>query len=226
MFTLDQVVPWGRSLDEYRRMFKLSDTDLDGLILGCGDGPASFNAEATSAGHRVVSCDPLYRFDVGSIESRIEETSAQVLEQARRNMHEFVWHEIASVEALGALRNRAMRTFLDDYETGRAAGRYVDAELPHLPFADRSFDLGVCSHLLFLYSDQLDAAFHVAAAAALCRVATEVRIFPLVALGGVPSPHVAPVLAWARDRGLNAALEDVPYEFQRGATQMMRIQLA
>ena len=44
MFTLDQVVPWGRSFDEYRRMFALSDDDLTGSILGCGDGLASFNA--------------------------------------------------------------------------------------------------------------------------------------------------------------------------------------
>ena len=39
-------------------MFRLSDDDLAGRTLGCGDGPASFNAEATAAGHNVVSCDP------------------------------------------------------------------------------------------------------------------------------------------------------------------------
>jgi hypothetical protein len=54
---LNEVIPWGRSFDEYRRMFALSGDDLAGTILGCGDGPASFNAEATALGHRVVSCD-------------------------------------------------------------------------------------------------------------------------------------------------------------------------
>ena len=43
---------------------------------------------------------------------------------------------------------------------GRADGRYVEAELPTLPFADRSFDLALCSHLLFLYSVQLGEEFH------------------------------------------------------------------
>ncbi len=39
---LTDVIPWGRSLDEYRRMFLLSPDDLGGRILGCGDGrPAS-----------------------------------------------------------------------------------------------------------------------------------------------------------------------------------------
>ena len=33
-FTLDHVVPWGRSFDEYRRMFALTDDDLNTRILG------------------------------------------------------------------------------------------------------------------------------------------------------------------------------------------------
>jgi len=34
MFTLDQVVPWGRSFDEYVRMLALSDVDLQKTMLG------------------------------------------------------------------------------------------------------------------------------------------------------------------------------------------------
>ena len=71
MFMLDQVVPWGRSFDEYQRMFALTDGDLGVRIIGCGDGPASFNAEATRRGARVVSVDPLYRWEVGQIRDRI-----------------------------------------------------------------------------------------------------------------------------------------------------------
>ena len=43
-FTLDKVVPWGRSYDEYVSMFGLTGDDLSLSILGCGDGPASFNS--------------------------------------------------------------------------------------------------------------------------------------------------------------------------------------
>lgn len=56
MFTLEQVVPWGRSFDEYCHMFALSSDDLALRILGCGDGPASFNAGATRRGMAVTSC--------------------------------------------------------------------------------------------------------------------------------------------------------------------------
>ena len=85
MFTLDEVVPWGRSFDEYRRMFALTDDDLRGRILGCGDGPASFNAEATRRGARVTSCDPLYKLSVQQIRERIAATAEEIIEQTRRN---------------------------------------------------------------------------------------------------------------------------------------------
>jgi hypothetical protein len=223
MFTLDQVVPWGRSFDEYRRMFALTDADLHARILGCGDGPASFNAEATRGGTDVVSFDPLYRYDVGQIRERIVATCDQVLEQTRQNAGEFVWETIASVEQLGTARMAAMAAFLDDYESGRKQGRYVEAELPTLPFPDLSFDLAVCSHFLFLYTTQLTEAFHQAAVIELCRVAREVRIFPLLALGGRPSPYVELVAESIRGRGYDVAIEAVAYEFQRGGNQMMRI---
>ncbi len=85
MFTLgSQVVPWGRSFDEYRRMFALTDRDLCLRIAGCGDGPASFNAEATRLGFRVISCDPIYRWDAVHIEDRITATYDEVLEQVRK----------------------------------------------------------------------------------------------------------------------------------------------
>ena len=225
MFTLDQVVPWGRSFDEYRRMFALCDADLERSVLGCADGPASFNAEATRRGAKVISADPLYRFATSEIRDRIEATSEQILEQTRRNADEFVWDTIRSIDELGAVRMGAMRSFLEDFESGKRQGRYVDAALPTLSFPDASFDLALCSHFLFLYTEQLTAKFHQAAIRELCRVAAEVRIFPLLALGGRPSSHVTPVSEYLRHRGLSVTIETVPYEFQRGGNQMMRVQV-
>jgi hypothetical protein len=79
MFTLDKVVPWGRSFDEYQQLFALTPADLERRILGCGDGPAAFNAEATRRGARVVSCDPLFAFSRDDIEARIAATCDTVL---------------------------------------------------------------------------------------------------------------------------------------------------
>jgi len=222
VFTLDQVVPWGRSFDEYRAMFSLTDADLDGRILGCGDGPASFNASASRRGTRVVSCDPIYRFTATDIHRRLDETYEQVLQQTRQNQQEFVWTSIASVEELGRVRMSAMNAFLEDYRLGASAGRYVAAQLPALPFADGTFDLAVCSHLLFLYSAQLGEALHREAVRELGRVAREVRVFPLLALGGAPSPFVEECSRVLQDGGFEVAVERVEYEFQRGGDHMLR----
>ena len=223
MFALDQVVPWGRSFDEYQRMFALTPFDLAQPILGCGDGPASFNAEATARGIRVTSCDPIYQFDEAQLRQRIDETSAEVLEQTRRNAHEFVWPTIGTIEDLRETRMTAMRLFLDDFVAGKASGRYRADALPVLPFADDTFGLALSSHFLFLYTTQLGDTFHLEALREMCRVAREVRVFPLLALGSRPSPLVPVVTADFQSRGFDVQILPVPYEFQRGGNQMMRI---
>lgn len=223
MFTLDQVVPWGRSFDEYRRMFALTDEDLTLTVVGCADGPASFNAEATRLGSAVVSCDPIYRYDAEQLRERIASTYDRILDQTKRNAGEFVWTSIRSVDELGDVRMAAMNEFLRDYPAGLAEGRYVDAELPHLPFETMSFDLALCSHFLFLYTTHLGEAFHRKAIREMCRIARQVRIFPLLELGGTPSPLVRRMVDECGGEGLDVSIIDVPYEFQRGANQMMRI---
>lgn len=222
-FELNDVVPWGRNLAEYRAMFALSDADLAGRIVGCGDGPASFNAEATRAGSCVVSVDPIYRFTRDALAQRIDETRQQVIEQARRNRDQFVWTSIESLEELETVRMTAMRAFLQDYVSGLATGRYVDGGLPELPFEDDAFDLALCSHYLFLYQDQVDEAAHTAAIREMCRVARETRVFPLLALDGETSRHLDPVVERLQGEGYTVAVERVDYEFQRGGDQMLRV---
>ena len=223
MFELDEVVPWGRSFEEYRQMFALDDADLQARILGCADGPASFNAEGTRRGVKVVSCDPLYGHETSQIRRRIDETYETILAQTRENLDEFVWETFGTADELGVVRMRVMQDFLEDYEAGTAQGRYVEAGLPVLPFADHSFDLALCSHFLFLYSEQLTSTFHCVAITELCRIATEVRLFPLLALGGGESWHVTPVSERLAASGLVVSIEKVPYEFRRGSNQMMRV---
>ncbi len=218
---LAEVVPWGRSYDEYLRMFSLSDDDLQKRILGVGDGPASFNAELAARGGRIQSADPVYRFSSEEIDSRIRTVYPEILNQVQKNSSDFVWDSIPDVEALGRMRMEAMGIFLTDFESAKAQGRYVDAALPDLPFAPKAFDLALCSHYLFLYSDHVDLEQHLLSMRELCRVASEVRIYPLVTLKGNLSSHLEPVMAALGERGARVELRDVDYEFQRGATQML-----
>lgn len=222
-FTLKEVVPWGRSFDEYVAMFSLTAGDLEKRIIGCGDGPAAFNAELTRRGGSVVSVDPIYHFSAAQIKQRINETYQAVIEQARKNRHEFVWKNISSPEELCEIRMNAMNDFLNDYPAGLAAGRYVDASLPHLPFTDGQFDIALCSHLLFLYSEHLSADFHVQSIKELARIAGEVRIFPLLELGAKKSRHLDAVINALQADGFAVHIEKVEYEFQRGGNEMLYV---
>lgn len=204
-------------------MFNLTAENLQGRILGCADGPASFNAEAAPKGIHVISCDPLYRCSRDEISVRLHATYEPMLEQARRNQSEFIWKEFKSVEELGRARWKAMQIFLEDYGTGKREGRYIPAELPTLGFQEQSFDLAFCSHYLFLYTDQLTETFHVEAIQEMCRVAREARLFPLLALSGERSKYVEPVMRKLQESGYHVSIQSVRYEFRRGENEMMCI---
>lgn len=70
-FDIDQIVPWGRSYEEYVSMFSLSADDLTGRFVDCGGGPASFTAALTSHGGDGIAVDPLYAFSADTIALRI-----------------------------------------------------------------------------------------------------------------------------------------------------------
>lgn len=220
---IQEVVPWGRNFDEYSHMFALSAEDLEGQILGCADGPASFHVEARQRGISVTSCDPLYQFSAEQIHARIDETYQLVVDEMHYNRDKFVWSYFDSPETVGQARLSAMKNFLADYAQEENQEGYVNASLPILPFADNQFKLALCSHFLFLYSAQFSEAFHIQSIQELCRVAQEIRIFPLYQLGTSPSPYVEPVKAHFQQAGYQVDLVTVPYEFQQGANQMMQI---
>ncbi|HHB75407.1 MAG TPA: SAM-dependent methyltransferase [Desulfobulbus sp.] len=220
---LSQIIPWGRSYQEYRDMFLLTDKDRTRTILGCGDGPASFNAELSRAGGSVVSVDPIYRFSKEKIHQCIAEAYPQVMTQLSLNFSDYLWTKLGGVEELGRLRMQAMELFLSDYEMGKKTGRYLAASLPTLPFMDNSFDLALCSHYLFLYSAHIKSARHKASVLELCRVAREVHIYPLVDLDGKRSRHLAPVRALLEESGMEVMLAPVAHRFQKGATEMLVI---
>jgi hypothetical protein len=204
-------------------MFALTDGDLGKAILSAADGPASFNAEVTRRGGQVVSVDPLYAFSAAEIRARVQATADEMVALTERERHRFVWRHVRSPAELRQLRLAAMETFLADYPAGLAAGRYRPQSLPRLDFADDAFGLAVCSHFLFLYSAAFDADFHVAAIRELLRVAPEARVFPLLDMTGKRSAHLDGVAAALRDAGLLVTIERVPYEFQRGGDEMLRV---
>jgi hypothetical protein len=197
----------------------LSPLSRTHVILGCGDGPASFNVECNQRDGHVTSIDPLYYFSLEIIEKRIAETYQDVLNQTRAHQDKFIWDTIPSPEALGRIRMETMRCFLDSYESGKADKKYMPGELPTLPFDDQSFELALSSHFLFLYTDNLTFDFHIASIREMLRVANEVRIFPLLDVNAQESRYLKGVLESFQEYKLEIC--KVNYEFQRGGNKML-----
>ncbi len=223
-YKLKNVVPWGRNLNEYIKMFNLTSAELQLKIIDCAGGPASFNVEMTKQGYNVISSDPIYQFSVEEITRRIQETAQKIVEGTKITRDAFVWQDIHSPEHLAQVRMAAMQQFIADLPLGIEQGRYITSELPNLPFNNNQFDLALCSHFLFTYSDLLSQDFHITAIQELCRVATEVRIFPLLKVFSTEGSEILPlVMKSLSEQGYNLEIKQVPYEFQKGGNQMLKV---
>jgi hypothetical protein len=221
---IQNVLPWGRSFSEYERMFSLSTEDLSKIILGCGDGPASFNGEMTRQGHNVVSIDPIYQFTKEQIANRIDEALPLIIENTKEYLDRYNWAPpISNLDDLVRVRMAAMNQFLGDFDTGVKENRYRCEMLPNLPFDDQEFELALCSHFLFTYSVQLDLNTHLEHIREMCRVANEVRIFPIVDMDGNPSPHIEPVITALGADGCVVTRRKVDYDYQIGGNEMLVI---
>jgi hypothetical protein len=225
MIELDQIVPFGRSMDEYERMFAFTFQDYLKFIIALADGPASFNAEMTAEGYQVFSVDPIYQFTGEEIKSRFDACVDNIIEQVRNTPDNWVWDYHKSPEDLRANREKAIALFLADFEKGKTEDRYVVAELPTLApkeFTDRYFELALCSHFLFLYSDHLSYEFHLDSIRELCRISDEVRIFPLLTLAQERSPYIDPIRTALAQEGIKSEIIEVAYELQNGGNQMIK----
>ncbi|MDD5242304.1 MAG: hypothetical protein PHG47_11385 [Sulfuricella sp.] len=221
-FELKNTVPWGRNLDEYKSMFKLTDSDLNKRIISFGDGPASFNYEMTMSGKNVVSIDPIYQFSKTDLKIRIEETKDIVIVQTKNNLQNFVWTKIKNINELEQIRLSAMENFLQDFENGKKESRYVNHEMPNkTDFDNLTFDLALSSHFLILYS-QLGLEFHISSLTEMLRVAKEIRIFPILNLDAKKSELLDSLIKHF-EKDFIVTIEKVDYEFQKNGNEMLTI---
>ncbi|MGL5258824.1 MAG: hypothetical protein ACRC7V_01820 [Lachnospiraceae bacterium] len=221
-FMLSNVVPWGRTLGEYVEMFQLTELDLSKRIIGFGDGPASFNYEATQAGYNVTSLDIIYQFTQEQIADRIQETRDIVLQQTKDNAENFKWTKIKNLQELEKIRMGAMQLFLKDYEHGKQEKRYIYHELPtKTQFEDREFDIGLSSHFLLMYTN-LGLDFHVKSIDEMLRICKEIRITPIVDLDGKPSELTKRIIHHY-EKEYYVTIEVTNYEFLLKANQMLKI---
>lgn len=207
----------GRTFGEYARMF-----DLDvgrwrcRRVLDCPAGPCSFVPEARDRGVEAWAADLAYGPPPSALRARCRADVDRAMDALDGVEHLYRWRHYDDVADLRSHRERAADRFLEDYPT-----HHVAARLPDLPFRSGAFDLVLSAHCLFLYGDRLDLAFHEAALRELARVGGEVRVFPLVGFDTERYPHLRELRRSLHEAGHATAVESVPFEFQRGATEML-----
>jgi len=221
-FELSKVVPWGRTLEEYKTMFTLSNEDLKKSIASFGDGPASFNSEMAKLKNNVTSFDPIYQFTKQQLLNRIEETKDIVMKQTKENKDNFIWTTIKDLDELEKIRMGAMYVFLDDFEEGKEEKRYIPHELPNKTnFLDKHFDIGLSSHFILLYPN-LGLDFHIKSIDEMLRICKEVRIFPIVDLDSKESSMLKPIIE-NYSKNYDVKIEKTNYMFQKDGDKMLVI---
>lgn len=227
-FAVEDFAFIGRTFEEYRHMFDLDVDDLRGdRVLDCPAGPGSFVAVARDREIDAVGADVLYGRSPPQLRRQCEEDTEDMIAQLRRNTDLFSWEFYGDAAGRAAMLREACETFADDYQRDAAGGhdRYLHAELPELPFETGTFSLVLSGHFLFLYGDRLDHEFHLASLRELARVASrEVRVFPLIGIDIEPYGRLDDLVAALHADGYATEIRDVPFEFQRGASEMLVIE--
>lgn len=244
---LPNVSFFGRTLAEYAQFFALDAEKLRARdVLDVGAGPSSFTAEACARRINAVAVDPFYGSPMEGLAAKIDADYESMFEQMRAKRRLFRVSSRApakpslsrpatlvrsgrtappyfpSLEAAEADRRLASQRFLADYETHYPRGRYVGGSLPLLPFFDRTFDLVLCAHLLFIYAARFDFDWHLAACRELVRVSDgEVRIHPLCGPDGKQYAELPALQRELAATGIRSEVVKVDYEFFAGANTML-----
>jgi hypothetical protein len=207
-------------------MFRIDDIDhlKKYRILDCPSGASSFVAEAHNKyGINTVGCDPLFDKDPKILQQQGEKDIEYVVERVSLSPNLYKWDFYSSVEELRTCRKLALNQFISDYRLRTGRRRYVKAELPKLPFEDRSFDLVLSGHFLFTYAHKFEFPFILCSIKELFRVCSgEVRIYPLQKSSFKPYEPMPDLLYVLKNQyGIACDIVPVPFEFQKGSNKML-----
>lgn len=216
-----------RSYDEYVRMFALRPELLQsGAVLDVAAGASSFVAEACGRGYDARAADPLYALEPEAIRANgVREIEASTAKLAAIR-EQFDWSYYGDVDLHRSNREASLERFAAHYEAERSNGRYVPAKLPRLPFESGEFSLVLVSHFLFLYHEQFDFDFHLAALQELmrvCRRGGEVRIYPVITLGWDRYPLLERLSEALGRQGIQASLPESSLPFIPGSKELLRL---
>jgi len=223
---LKNIALIGRTFVEYERMFNLREHELkQEKILDVASGVSSFSAEAKARGFSAWGSDQIYELDWFDIERKCKEDLAMVLEKLPDVNDMYRWDFYKDIFDLKRYREEAYKKFVADFKI-RGNSVYFPTFYPKTNFLDKEFTLALVSHFLFLYDDLLDYDFHRRTLLELIRVTSkEIRIFPVVNLGGKRSDFVEQLIKDESFRNVKFSIHKVAFEFLKNANEYLLLKI-
>jgi len=213
---------WVYSMADYCQMFDLTDEDLTQSLLDYPAGISSFNAEMFAKGHKVQSGDGIYNLSYEEIAKHAEQLFRINEAHLREHRQILSQSDQQAFESILSDWQISKTKFLEDYKNGKEEERYIFMQLPRFPFEDYSFDIALCSAHLFNSVGIRDASREVLVEE-LCRVAKEVRVFPLLDETGNITDALGQVMLTFQKRDYGIKVSEVPYHQMKGGNAMLRI---
>ena len=204
---------WVYSLADYQQVFDLKDQDLEKKILDFPSGISSVNAELYAQGHTIVSADPLYNLSIQAMKVQVK----QILEELIADLEK---HELA--EKIIFQWRHSAELFLADFELGKKQGRYRALALPPFDQVEQTFDLLLCPDFL------LDSLVSLEYSSQdimneLCKLAIEVRIYPLSEAKNKVAAELGPIMLAFQQRNFGVEIRAVNYPIRNHSNAMLRI---
>lgn len=213
---------WIHGLEEYEQMFDLQEADYRKSILDFPGSISSFNAEVYQKVHRVVSGDAIYGMSMEAMQDYAQKLLKLNCDYLTDNADAVLKLGAAALEPIFKMWRANADIFLEDYMTGKKQARYQQVLMPNLPYANHEFQLALCSDYVFNRHVQNDCRPDQVVAE-LCRVAEEVRIFPLLTEAGEVSEWLGPLMLDLQNRNHGIEIRQVPFENVKGGNAMLRV---
>lgn len=216
------ISTWIYNLKDYRQIFDIKDSELDLKILDYPGGIASFNAEMHQLGFDVVSTDVLYQKNESEMRAFAENFYVQQTGLLNVLKERLQQSDPEYINAIVEKWQLSKDIFLNDYATGKSELRYREIKGLNLDFEDHEFELALCSDFMF-HSESVHTASPEQHLQELCRVAEEVRIFPLLDEHGNISENLGPVMLKMQADNYGIEIREVPYTKIKGGNAMLRV---
>ncbi|PHQ79629.1 MAG: hypothetical protein COB66_06480 [Coxiella sp. (in: Bacteria)] len=217
-----EVIPgWIHGLEEYEQMFDLKPEDFKKSILDFPGSISSFNAEVHAEAKHVVSGDAIYAKDMTEMQAYADKLFALNSEYLTQHADDLLQKGKDGLEFVFEMWQRNQARFLEDYAAAKGQGRYERVLMPNLPYETHQFQLALCSDYVFNGHAHNDCRPEQVVLE-LCRVAEEVRIFPLLTETGDISEWLGPIMLELQNNNYGVEVRQVSFENLKGGNAMMR----